>query len=101
MVYNALVNHNQYNNMRKYLQSIVPAFLSGTQFAQAATCSIRNGVFYSYETPIAVRRVENGRVVVYLSAAKFSNTTTTQQNAIRSLSHDCKEVKQYELRNMI
>ena len=87
--------------MRKYLQSIVPAFLSGTQFAHYATCSIRNGVFYSYETPIAVRRIENGQVVIYLSAAKFSKTTTTQQSAIRSLSHVCKEVKQYELRNMI
>ena len=64
--------------MRKYLQSIVPAFLSGTQFAHYATCSIRNGVFYSYETPIAVRKIENGQVVVYLSAAKFSKTTTTQ-----------------------
>ena len=101
MVYNALVNHNQYNIMRKYLQSIVPAFLSGTQFAQAATCSVRDGVFYSYATPIAVRKIENGRVVVYLSLEKFSKTTSAQQNAIRSLSYECKEVQQHELRNML
>ncbi len=87
--------------MRKYLQSIVPAFLSGVQNACEKTCSIRNGVFHSYSTPIAVRKIENGRVVVYMSIQKFSKTTTAQQNAIRNLSYECKEVEHGELQKMI
>lgn len=80
--------------MRKYLQEIVPAFLNGSDFEQAATCSVRNSTFYSYATPIAVRRCENGRVVVYITEEKFSATTSGQQNAIKRLAYDWREVPQ-------
>lgn len=56
-------------------------FVNGSTFAQAATCSVRENVFYSYATPIAVRK--DGRF--YLTLDKFSKTTTTQQKALLEL----------------
>lgn len=80
--------------MRKYLQKIVPSFLNGSDFEQSATCSVRNGTFYSYATPIAVRRCEDGRVVIYITEEKFSSTTSGQQNAIKQLANNWREVPQ-------
>ena len=86
--------------MRKYLQKIVPAFLNGSDFEQSATCSVRNGTFYFYATPIAVRRREKGRVVVYITEEKFSSTTSGQQNAIKQLANDWREVPQTTILKM-
>jgi hypothetical protein len=46
--------------------------------ALAATARVENGIFYSYNTPIAVKH--EGRY--YLTLDKFSKTTTTQQNTL-------------------
>ena len=86
--------------MRKYLQKIVPAFIAGSDFEQSATCSVRNGTFYSYATPIAVRRRENGRVVVYITEDKFSATTSGQQNAIKQLASNWRVVPQTTILKM-
>lgn len=86
--------------MRKYLQKIVPSFLNGSDFEQSATCSVRNGTFYSYATPIAVRRREGHRVVVYITEEKFSATTSGQQNAIKQLASNWRVVPQATILEM-
>lgn len=60
--------------MRKYMTSLVSA-LDNDTFAQAATARVENGVFYSYSTPIAIKK--DGRY--YLTLDKFSKTTSCQQ----------------------
>ena len=87
--------------MRKYLQQIVPAFISGSKFEQSATCSVRDSIFYSYSTPIAVRRVVDGRVVVYITKKRFSATTSGQQNAIKHLAPSWRLVAQQVIEKMV
>ena len=67
--------------MRKYMKEVGSAFVNGDNYAQAATCSVWGNVFYSYDTPIAVRK--DG--IFYLTEEKFSPTTSGQQNALKQL----------------
>ena len=86
--------------MRKYLQKIVPAFIAGSEFEQSATCSVRHSTFFSYATPIAVRRVVDGRVVIFISSERFSSTTSGQQNAIKQLARDWRLVSQERIEKL-
>lgn len=75
--------------MRKYMMTMIEAFLTN-QTKTYTSCSVVDGVFYSYRTPIAVRLNENGIDTVYLTLDKFSKTTTTQQRALlKSLDKIC------------
>ena len=67
--------------MRKYMQKVGGDFVSGSNYSQAATCSVRGNVFYSYNTPIAVRK--DGKY--YMTEEYYSRTTSGQQNALKTL----------------
>ena len=67
--------------MRKYMREVGSTFVNGGEYAQAATCSVWGDVFYSYDTPIAVRK--DG--MFYLTEEKISPTTSGQQNALKAL----------------
>lgn len=67
--------------MRKYMKEVGSAFVNGKEYAQAATCSVWGSVFYSYKTPIAVRK--DG--MFYLTERKYSPTTSGHQNALKTL----------------
>jgi hypothetical protein len=63
------------------MREVGSTFVNGGEYAQAATCSVWGNVFYSYNTPIAVRK--DG--MFYLTEEKFSPTTSGQQNALKAL----------------
>lgn len=63
------------------MREVGSTFVNGGDYAQAATCSVWGNVFYSYNTPIAVRK--DG--MFYLTEEKFSSTTSGQQNALKQL----------------
>lgn len=63
------------------MREVGSTFVNGGEYAQAATCSVWGNVFYSYDTPIAVRK--DG--MFYLTEEKFSPTTSGQQNALKQL----------------
>ena len=60
------------------MKNILPAFIRGESKSEK-TARAENGIFYSYATPIA--KLLGG--TVFLRSRKYSNTTSTQQNAIR------------------
>ena len=63
------------------MREVGSTFVNGGEYAQAATCSVWGDVFYSYDTPIAVRK--DG--MFYLTEEKISPTTSGQQNALKQL----------------
>ena len=63
------------------MREVGSTFVNGGDYAQAATCSVWGNVFYSFDTPIAVRK--DG--MFYLTEEKFSPTTSGQQNALKQL----------------
>lgn len=64
--------------MRKYMLNLLPAFYSCSS-ASAKTAHTNNGIFWSYNTPVALNK--DGEI--YASIEKFSRTTSGQVNAIR------------------
>ena len=60
------------------MQELLPAF-AYNKYAQSATARTDNGIFWSYNTVIAVQRYGT----VYLSKNNYSVTTSRQQNAIK------------------
>lgn len=85
--------------MRKYMSSLISAFLSGEDYAYAATAHFNGDKFYSYNTVICLRK--DG--VYYLTLDKFSRTTTQQQNALRDSipSKDLRIVSVGELQELL
>jgi hypothetical protein len=63
------------------MKEVGSVFVNGGNYAQAANCSVWGDVFYSYSTPIAVRK--DG--MFYLTEEKFSTATSGQQNALKQL----------------
>ena len=70
--------------MRKYMYPLLKAFVYDDN-SYAATAHVENNIFYSYSTPIAVKK--NGRY--FLTLDKFSTTTSGQQNALLSNLAGC------------
>lgn len=66
--------------MRNYMKKLLPAFICG-ETMNTATASVRNGIFYSYATPIA--KISQDEKSVFLVEKYFSRTTNSQQKAIR------------------
>ena len=64
----------------KYNKKLIQALIDG-QNATAASASVRDGVYYSYNTPIAVYPVF-GRPVAIVSMKYHSNTTSRQRNEL-------------------
>ena len=64
----------------KYNKKLIQALIDG-QNATAASASVRDGVYYSYNTPIAVYPVF-GRPVAIVSMKYYSNTTSRQRNEL-------------------
>lgn len=69
--------------MRKYIQKLLPAFINGKKTRKSKSAFVCNGGFWSYETLISVCCEFVGGKRIYLNVAKFSRTTSSQQNAIR------------------
>lgn len=59
------------------MHSMISALINES-YAQSATARVEDNIFYSYKTPIAIKK--NGRY--YLTMDKFSATTSGQQNAL-------------------
>ena len=66
----------------KYNQDLIEAFMYGWN-ARAKTASVTNGIYYSYDTPIA----RKDGVTVYVDMDYYSNTTSRQRN---ELIRECK-----------
>lgn len=81
------------------MKEVGSAFVNGKEYAQAATCSVWGNVFYSYKTPIAVRK--DG--MFYLTERKYSPTTSGQQNALKELipSHLLVIVPSWKIAEMV
>ena len=62
-----------------YLDRLITAFLEGKS-AYSASAHTNNGVFFSYDTPIAVYPALGNNAVINI--AKYSKTTSKQQNAL-------------------
>lgn len=85
--------------MRKYMEKVGSDFVNGSDYSQAANCSVRGNVFYSYNTPIAVRK--DGKY--YMTEEYYSQTTSGQQNALKKLipSHLLEIVSSDEIEAMV
>lgn len=85
--------------MRKYMQKVGSDFVNGCDYSQHTNCSVRGNVFYSYNTPIAVRK--DGKY--YMTEEYHSPTTSGQQNALKKLipSHLLEIVFSDEIEAMI
>lgn len=62
-----------------YLDRLITAFLEGKS-AYSASAHTHDGVFFSYDTPIAVYPALGNNAVI--SIKRHSKTTTKQQNAL-------------------
>jgi hypothetical protein len=78
------------------MQELLPAF-AYNEYAQSATARTDNGIFWSYNTVIAVRRNDT----VYLSKVKYSATTSGQQNAIKGYFNNVVMVDEKQLDVML
>ena len=61
----------------KYNKELIEAFIRGRN-ARAKSASVKDGVYYSYDTPIA-RRDGNE---VYVDGTYYSHTTSRQRNEL-------------------
>lgn len=66
------------------MSSLIKSFVYDNN-SYAATAHVENNIFYSYSTPIAVKK--NGRY--FLTLDKFSATTSGQQNTLLSNLPGC------------
>lgn len=89
--------------MRKYMHPLIMALISESNEMAPSARVTANGVFYSYNTPIAIWKKDVN--TLYITMDKFSKTTSHQQNSLHDFFYQrcyiVQEVDAETIREMV